>query len=310
MTSSSYFGIDVSKARLDLARVDQYLGAYANTDDGHASLIAWLRKHTVEAIGIEATGIYGHGIAKALTQAGFRVYLVQPGRVRWFARSQGILAKTDAIDGQVISRFIEQSQDLQVYTPPSAEQEALRALVDRRDQLVDDRRRERCRLEACQHPTMHAHIEAQITHLTAIIADLEKTIQATIARDPVLADRARRLQDVPGVGPHTAVCLLTHLPELGIVNRQEIAALAGLAPYPRDSGNRQGQRAIYGGRARVRRALYMAATTAARCNRTLHAVYVRLRAKGKRGKVALIAVARKLLVYLNSCMAQWSTAKT
>lgn len=308
MTSSPYFGIDVSKARLDLACIERYLGASTNNDEGHQSLIAWLQDHALEAIGIEATGIYGLGIAKALTQAGFRVYLVQPGRVRWFARSQGILAKTDAIDGQVISRFIEQSQGLQVYTPPSADHEELRALTDRRDQVVDDRRRERCRLEACQHPMMRAHIEEQIAYLTTQIQGLDQAIKQTLARDATLAEKATRLQDVTGVGPQTAITLLTYLPELGLVNRQEIAALAGLAPYPCDSGPRQGQRAIYGGRARVRRALYMAASTACRYNGPLQAFYARLRAKGKRGKVALIAVARKLLVYLNTCMRQWTDA--
>ena len=302
MTSVVYFGIDVSKAYLDLATQDRYLGQYANVSEAFASLLSVLGSSDSCQIGLESTGVYSQAIANYLSDTGYTVYMIQPGRVRWFAKSQGILAKTDAIDGQVIAQYIAHTRDLRPYQSPTVEAKSLRALIDRRDQLVSDRQREKCRREACRDAAMHIHINEFITTLTTLIRDLEGRIDDALAASESLKQKADCLQDVSGVGRQTAVCLLTHLPELGSVNRQKIAALAGLAPYPDDSGTKTGKRRIYGGRARVRRALYLAALSASRHNATLHKLYTHLLSKGKEKKVALMAIARRLLAYLNGLM--------
>lgn len=302
MTSVVYFGIDISKAYLDLATQDRYLGQYANVSEAFPSLLSVLGSSDSCQIGLESTGVYSQAIANYLSDAGYTVYMIQPGRVRWFARSQGVLAKTDAIDGKVIAQYIAHTAGLRPYQNPATEAKSLRALIDRRDQLVSDRQREKCRREACRDAAMSIHINEFITALTTLIRDLEGRIDEAITASEHLKQKADCMQEVSGVGRQTAACLLTHLPELGAVNRQKIAALAGLAPYPDDSGTKTGKRRIYGGRARVRRALYLAALSASRHNATLHKLYVHLLSKGKEKKVALMAVARRLLAYLNGLM--------
>ena len=312
MTSTAYFGIDTAKATLDLASTSKLIGSFSNDVSGHERLIATLFEHEPEPmVAIESTGIYSRPIAAALVEAGITVYLVQPGRVRAFAKSQGLHAKTDAIDARLIAHYGAASANLRPYRIPSAALSHYRALVDRRDQVVADRTREKCRLEAVLDASMCDHIQAHIDVLSDLIDGLESNIDALLATDDDLAEQAALLQQTTGVGRQTASVLLAHLPELGFVSRQAIGALAGLAPYNRDSGQMTGKRMIYGGRSRVRTALYMAALSAVRFETEhLKPFYVRLLQKGKPKKSALMAVARKLLVHLNSQMAAWHQERT
>jgi transposase len=300
-TSGVYIGIDVSKATLEVGSCERRLFQAANTDQGHQEVIRRLRSLSVALVAIESTGIYGQELARTLIAAGLPVAVVQPGRVRYFARSLQILAKTDAIDAVVIACFAAATKPRH-YTPPSAPLARLRAVCDRRDQLIEDRVREENRLEACTDQDIATHLRASITALNQAVEKLDATIRDLIAADPLLKSRNDLLQNETGVGPQTAAVLIAQLPELGTVNRQQIGALAGLVPYDRSSGNQDGQRHIYGGRARVREALYMATMAACRWNTHIAGFYQSLIKRGKANKVARIACARKLLVRLNSLL--------
>ena len=297
-----YVGIDVAKATLAVATATHILCEVANTPAGHKKLIDRLRKLSVLGVVVEATGIYGHDLMAALMAAGFRVAMVQPGCVRHFAQSQKIHAKTDAIDAKVIARFAE-SRSLRFLekTPESIAQ--LRALVDRRDQLIAMRVSEENHLEANRNELVRKEIKAAITRLARQEAAYNKRIAALMQENDDLNRKRKLLEDHPGVGLQTAAVLMAHLPELGAVNRQQIAALVGLAPYNHDSGTMRARRSIYGGRCRLRKALYLAAITAVKWDESLKAYYVALRTNGKPAKVALIACARKLIVRLNSILA-------
>ena len=301
-TSSVYLGIDVSKATLEVGSCERRLFQAANTDAGHQQVVEHLQSLSVALIAIESTGIYGQALARALIVAGLPVAVVQPGRVRNFARSLNILAKTDAIDAVVIARFAAATKPRH-YTLPAEHLARLRAVSDRRDQLVEDRVREENRLEACTDATIAKSLRASITALDKGVAKLDATIAEIIACDPTLKTKNDLLQNETGVGPQTAAILLAQLPELGTVNRQQIGALAGLVPYDRSSGNHDGQRHIYGGRARVREALYMATIAACRWNKHIAECYQHLLKRGKANKVARIACARKLLIRLNTLLA-------
>ena len=224
-------------------------------------------------------------------------------RVRAFAHSEGIKAKTDPIDAVLIADY-----GLKYRPKPTPAQDhataALRALSDRRDQLVEDRTRESNRLEACQCQEIISQLRQSIRRLERQIATFEAKIQKQIEGHAHLREKHRLLVEETGIGNVCATVLTVYLTELGCVNRQQIGALAGLAPYPRDSGEYRGKRRIYAGRARIRRALFMSALTAVKYNPVLREMYLRLLADGKKKKVALCACARKLLVYLNSKFAK------
>ena len=251
---------------------------------------------------MESTGCYGRQAAATLTAAGFQVCVVQPGRVRSFAASIGVRAKTDPIDARVIARFAAATQP-RTTTPLPADIAILRALVDRRDQIIEMRKQEDNRLEALGDATIAKELRRSIKRLILQERSYTRRIAAHLAAHQRLQRINERLQEETGVGPQTAATLLAYFPELGTVNRQQAAALAGLAPYDRASGPRDAKRAIFGGRKRLRRALYLAAVSAARWSPWLKDVYTSLRAKGKCAKVAIIACARKLLVRLNSLVA-------
>jgi transposase len=303
MTFAAYIGIDVAKETLEVATSHQRLLQVPNRSDGHRRLIEHLRQLTVARVVIESTGIYGHDCTRALVQAGIPVSVVQPGRVRHFAKSLGVLAKTDRIDAAVIARYGEAAKP-RLYQMPSTAQDRLRALTDRRSQVVEDRVREENRLEACRDPLVAKDLRASIRRLTAAENALDRRIAQTIDADGALRAKSTVVRTENGIGAQTAAVLLAQLPELGTVNRQRISALAGLAPYDQSSGTWQGRRAVSGGRSRVRRALYMAALTAVRCNPHFKDIFCRLVQRGKDKKLALIACARKLLVRLNALMAR------
>jgi len=298
-----YLGIDVSKKSLDLANANRYLGRFDNTPTGHRQLLKYIRALSPTLVALEATGGYERPVTEMLLDADIPVAVVQPKCVRHFAQSLKLLAKTDAIDAQLIARFAKATEPTAaVKADPDAVR--LRALRDRRQQIVEDRVREQNRLESCADRQIQAELRRSIKRLARIEAQLDEQIDQCIQASAKLHAKAQVLQQSKGVGRQVAATLLAHLPELGTVNRQQIAALAGLAPYARESGRWRGQRTIFGGRAEVRRMLYLAAISAARWDPVLRPFYRKLLEAGKLKKVALVAVARKLLIRLNSTLAK------
>ncbi len=301
-TNSVYAGIDIAKETVDVASVERHLFQAPNTDAGHRLVRERLRKQGVTVVVIESTGIYGQALTRALILGGFGVAVVQAGRARHFAHSINALAKTDQIDAVMLARFGAATTP-RLHQLPSAEVTQLRAMADRRSQLIDDRVREQNRLEACGDPGIARQLRASIARLEKAEQALDKRLTASIDANAGFAAARDTVCQESGVGTQTAITLITRLPELGDVNRQQIAALAGLAPYDQSSGTWNGRRSIYGGRADVRSALYLAALSATRYNEPIKAFYQHLLARGKDKKLALIACARKLLVRLNSLMA-------
>jgi transposase len=305
-SSQSYIGIDTSKAELEVAVGPKLVGTYGNSVSG----ITELQRHVpppgeVAFVVIESTGCYSQLVARQLTAVGYRVSVVQPGRIRQYARSQGLLAKTDSLDARIIAQYGEHTPGLRAYEEPAPIRQRLRALVDRRDQLVEDRVREENRLEACSDAIVQKGLRSSIAALRKRADAVEQAITSLIASDAELTAMRTIMESVTGIGSITAATLLAHLPELGQVNRQEIAALAGVAPYNNDSGGHTGTRSIYGGRERVRTAMHMAAVAAARWDETLSAFYGGLRERGKPAKVAFVAVIRKMLVKINSLIGDY-----
>lgn len=298
---SLYLGIDVAKTHLDLAvHGEARCWRVANDAVGIASILADLAETPPQKIVLEATGGYEHTLLVALRDAGFPAVVVNPRQVRDFARSMGILAKTDQLDARVLAHFAAITP-LKAQPLPEPQQDQLRALVTRRQQLVVMRTSERNRLE---HATGDVRLNIQ-THLAwlerqiaAIAADMAALLRETAA----LHAASQRLQSVPGVGPIVAATLLGLLPELGTLSRKQIAALVGVAPLNRDSGQRRGSRGVWGGRANVRPALYLATLVACVHNPVIKAFYQRLIAAGKPKKVAVIACLRKLLTILNALL--------
>ena len=312
MPESIVVGIDIAKLSFDAALgVTTDVRTFPNDDAGHEALITALAGQTVELIVMEATGGLERDLACALQAAGFAVAVVNPRQARDFARAMGYLAKTDRIDAhalavlaQVLARHPE--RDKFVKALPTAEQQALQALVARRRQLVTMLVAERQRL-ATSHKAARASIEAL---MKAIRQQLD-TVEAQLAShiDAHHAALAHQLASVRGIGPATIATLIADVPELGALSRREIAALIGLAPFNRDSGQMRGKRTIFGGRADVRRALYMATLAAIRFNRVIRKFYDRLVAAGKPKKVAIVACMRKLLTILNAMVrsgASWN----
>jgi len=301
-TESFYIGIDVAKATLAVSTTQKRLGEFANSPAGHQAVITCFKQLAVTCVVLEATGIYGQAVVEALLLAGYAVAVVQPGCVRHFAKSKKILAKTDDIDARVIAQFGEANKPRLIQKKPEGCAH-LRVLVDRRDQIIEMRVSEQNHLEACRDRAIQKDMKANIARFEKQEDTYNKKIAEAIAADEVLTAKRKILENESGIGKQTAAVLLAHLPELGTVNRQHIAALVGLAPYNQDSGTINGKRAIYGGRKRLRKALYMAALSAVRWSDSLKETYTNLLKRGKCKKVALIACARKLIVRLNSILA-------
>ena len=294
-------GLDIAKATLDLHLQGEAL-SFAHDPPGCAALIARLRALGGPVLVVcEATGGWERPIVAALHAAQIAVAITNPRQVRDFARGRGRRAKTDRIDAQMLAGF--GAANVPVPTPaPSPAQAQLAAWVTRRDQLQAMLCAERARQIPGLPKAVAKHLAASILGLQRQLARVTAHLASTLAATPELAAKTRRLCAIQGVGPGTAATLPGHLPELGTLSRQTIAALAGLAPFNDDSGPRKGQRHIAGGRAGVRCALYMAAFNAIRYNPVLKPFYLRLRAAGKPFKVALIATARKLLTTLNTAL--------
>jgi transposase len=305
-TTTLYAGLDVAKATLQL-HLEGRSHSLPNDAQGHARILRLLAAAQAAPPGcqthvvLEATGGYEAALCAALHAAGRTLSVLQPGRVRHFARAKGLLAKTDDLDAGVLTAFGQAMQPAPT-APPSAAQTRLVALVGRRAQLVETRTAELNRAEHEREALVRKQSRQLLTLLARQIAQCEAAIAAQIEADAQFKARAARVQQVPGIGPVVAATLQAQMPELGHLSAGEAAALAGLAPYNCDSGPQRGQRHIRGGRAAVRCALYMAALSAVRFDPILRAFYQRLVAAGKPCKVALCAVMRKLVVLLNAML--------
>jgi transposase len=302
--SSVVVGIDVAKAHVDVAVLGASLDArrFDNQAEGHSALAAALKPLDVMLVVMEATGGYETELACALQAAGLAVAVVNPRQARDFARSMGRLAKTDTIDARMLAEFaavLRRRDDLARFLRPltDPQQQWLAALVTRRRQLVAMLLAERQRLQITP-PGLHPSLEAIMEAIQAQLDDIERQMVGHVREH--FGDLDRLLQSASGIGPVTSATLVAELPELGRLNRREIAALVGIAPMAHDSGTSRGRRHIQGGRFDVRRVLYMAALTASRRNTVIKAFYDRLIAAGKLPKVALVACMRKLLTVLNA----------
>ncbi len=295
-----YCGLDVSKASLQLD-FNHRIHEDPNTAPGHKTLVKRLASAPGIHVICEATGGYERAIVAALQEANIPVSVLNPARVRHFARAQGRLAKTDPIDTTVLTAYGTAFKPAS--TPAaSASQKRLAELSARRAQLIDLIVIEKNRAPMHLLPEVGKLARQLLRQLEAQIKHIDKLLAHLLKEDGVLADRAQRLDAIAGVGLHTAVMVLAEMPELGTLNRRQAAALAGLAPINRDSGTWNGPRSIGGGRASTRRTLYMAALTASQYNRHLKLFYQRLKDAGKPSKVALTAVMRKLIILMNQIL--------
>ncbi len=295
-----FVGIDVSKAQLDVAQRPAGRFMVPNTEAGFTQLIAQLAANPPTLIVLEATGGVELPLTGALAAAGLPVVVVNPRQIRDFAKATGQLAKTDALDAQVLAHFA----DVVRPTPrplPDVETQELAALVTRRRQLIEMLTAEKNRV-ASARAVVRKQLRAHITWLERALHQADTDLAEAIRQSPLWREKEELLRSVPGIGPVLTTTLLANLPELGTLTHKQIAALVGVAPLNRDSGTLRGKRTVWGGRAQVRAALYMAAIVAARFNPVIRVFYQRLCAAGKAKKVAFVACMRKLLTIVNAML--------
>jgi len=304
-----FVGIDVSKERLDVSvHGHKESWQFSRDESGLARLVDHLRGlgESITLVVLEATGGLERDVAAGFAVAKIPAAVVNPRQVRDFARATGKLAKTDGIDAAVLAHFAEAVRPaVQVVGDELAQ--ALEARITRRSQLIqmlvaEKNRRATLLVQRTASSAMAKSIDVHIRWLEKQIAELDDDVDKLIRNSPVWREKDDLLQSVPGVGPVTSRTLLSYVPELGALDRKKIAALIGLAPYNRDSGQGVGRRAIWGGRAEVRSALYMATMAALRCNPVLRTFHARLKAAGKARMVAITATMRKLLITLNAML--------
>ncbi len=296
-----YVGIDVSKARLDVAvRPAGEHWDVPNNPEGADDLVTTLEGLHPSLVVLESSGGYERPVVAALAAAGLPVAVVNPRQARDFAKATGKLAKTDKLDALALAHFGEAVRP-EVRPVPDEQAREFAAILARRRQVVGMVVAEGNRLETAVSP-VRERIEAHIEFLRAELDELDKDLDRAIRESPVWREKDELLRSVPGVGPKVSATLLADLPELGALDNKKLAALVGVAPLNRDSGVFRGKRKVWGGRATIRQMLYMAAVTAARCNPVFQEFYGRLIAAGKPKKVALTACMRKLLAVLNSML--------
>lgn len=298
MNPAIFVGMDVSQDTVDVAVQPGTAFQIANDEQGIPEAVERVQALQPTLIVLEATGGLEVPLVGALAAVGLPVVVMNPRQVRDFARATGQLAKTDRLDAQILARFAEAIRP-PVRPVPDEQTQALTALVARRRQLIDMLTAEKNRLRLAARP-IQKRVQAHITWLEKELASTNIDLTTTIHTSPIWRDKEEVLRSVPGVGPVLVTTLLANLPELGTLTRKEVAALAGVAPFPRDSGTLKGRRAIWGGRAHVRAALYMAALVATRRNPVIRIFYQRLCQAGKAKKLALTACMRKLLTILNA----------
>lgn len=309
MSQPNFIGVDVSKDTLDVCLLPSNEHLKVNYDqEGINQLLQKLRPLQLQVIVMEATGGYEKRLAAELCAAGLdKICIVNPRKIRDFARSTGRLAKTDTIDAYILALYAQTFQ-IKPQALPSQAEEELKELVRRRQQLVNTRTAELNRLQQSSTARVRSSLDKIIKVLNQEIKDLDLHIQQTIKQNPVWYDKAQSLQQVKGVGNTTACSLLATLPELGQLNRREISALAGLAPINRDSGKFRGKRMVSGGRADVRKTLYMATLVATQYNPVIRDFYQHLVKAGKPKKLALTACMRKLLIFLNVILKNYNNS--
>ena len=296
-----YVGIDVAKVRVDVAiRPGGDRCEVSNDEAGIAALVVQMQELNPAAVVLEASGGLELPLVAALAAASLPVVVVNPRQVRDFAKATGRLAKTDTLDAAVLAHFAE------AVRPPlrplrDAETQDLNSMVTRRRQVMSMLVAERNRLSSAAM-AVRPSVEAHILWLKQELDDLDKGLRETLRRSPVWREKDDLLRSVPGIGEQISLTLLAYLPELGTLNRRQIAALVGVAPFNRDSGTLRGKRTVWGGRAGVRTALYMGAMVASRHNPVIRDFYQRLLSAGKPKKLALTACMRKLLTILNSML--------
>lgn len=294
-----FVGIDVSKDELMVSKgAGTEAVRFDNDDKGWKALETWASALTPRLIVAEATGGYERGVVRVLASGGHPVRVVNPGHVRSFARATGRLAKTDVLDAEVLSLFAEKCHP-EVRPLPTEEEREMAALLSRRGQLVEMRTAETNRLRLST-PRVKRQIQGHLTWLQHAIDNIEDDLDRWMNDSTIYRELGQKLKSVPGVGSQTTLMLLLNLPELGKLNRKQIASLAGLAPMNRDSGLYRGRRRLWGGRANVRAVLHMAAVVASRRNPVIRAFYEKLVASGKQKKLAIVACTRRLLTILNA----------
>lgn len=300
MNTNEYIGIDVSKARLDTS----LLGAessFTNDGEGIDALVLALTTHAPKLVVLEATGGLERALIAALVARGLPVAVVNPRQVRDFAKATGQLAKTDRIDAQMLARFGQAIEPAQRPLPDETAQAFTDQLVRRR-QLVEMLAMEKTRLKQAPDKAVRQDLKKHIEWLERRLRASEDGLRRAVEASPVWQAKRDLMAEVNGVGNVTVLTLIAQLPELGQINRKQIASLVGIAPFNRDSGTLRGRRTVWGGRAAVRHTLYMATLSAVRSNPPLKAFYQRLKSKGKASKVALVACMRKLLTMLNAML--------
>jgi transposase len=294
-------GVDVAKDKLDLTADGKCIITINNAHEAYETYLNTLGKPGDHCFVMEATGGYEQRFADYLLGRGLNVVIVNAARVREYAKSMGILAKTDHIDAKVVRRYANEAQ-LPLKSPQSEAEKRLQALTNRRRQLVKFQAMEKQHLETTTDSEMVRHIKKSLRAQEKAIARIDEKIARLVDSDDEYRRRKARLTAIDGIGDTTASVLLGHLPELGQLSNKQISALLGVAPFNKDSGNRTGKRVIRGGRAAIRSALYMPMLCAIQHNKPIKAFYNRLIARGKLKKVAVIACMRKLIVYANSIL--------
>ena len=292
-------GIDVGKTHLDVSVSAGRVCRFDNTPAGISALVGWLERAGATDAVCESTGGYERAVVRRLQSTAVSVHVAHPNRVRHFARAAGYQAKADGLDAQMLARY-GQAFALPRWVATEADSEVLQDLLRRRKQLVDQRVQERHRLNQGRTEGARTSTQRHLQWLDEEIGRLDDEYRKALEQSVELSAAAALYRSVPGVGELTAATLVGYLPELGQYRGKELTSLVGLAPWSNDSGRHQGYRSIRGGRGRVRRVLYLAALSAIRYNDDLSRFYQRLRHKGKTGKVALVAVMRKLLLLLNA----------
>lgn len=300
-TSEVFVGIDVSKAELEVgvAPAEQFW-INPNNEEGHRGLVERLRALAPTLIVLEATGGYETLLAATLVASGLPVVVMNPRPVRDFAKATGKLAKTDRLDARMLARF---AMTMRPPVRPLKDEQSreLDALFTRRRQIVEMLTMEKNRLGLATQ-RVRKDLKTHIAWLAKRLKDVDGELKDLIKNSPVWCEKDNLLQSTPGIGPVASFALLAQMPELGTLNRRQISALAGLAPLNNDSGKFKGQRHVWGGRAVVRAVLYMATLAAIRCNPSIRAFHQRLKAAGKKPKVAIVACMRKLLTILNAML--------
>ncbi|MFK7738491.1 MAG: IS110 family transposase, partial [Pirellulaceae bacterium] len=313
MTFEYFIGVDVAKAKLDIADgPTSPVRTIANEAGSISDFIETLPKPKSALIVVEATGGYEKELVLQLTEAKHIVSVVNPRQVRDFAKALGVLAKTDKIDARVIANFGKQVRP-RAFVKAHKKQDELDQLVTRRRQLIGTRTAETNRRQQADSKAVAKSISRSLDHLRKDIRRIEEAIRKLVQSDDEWKDRAELLESTPGVGPVTSATLIAELPELGDLNRQQISALVGVAPFNCESGTMRGRRRIFGGRKSVRDVLYMAATSAMQFNPPLKVFSQRLKDQGKPHKVIVTACMRKLLVILNTIVKEnkpWENPKT